>query len=75
MNPSYPYDPELHEPGTPAASGVCSHHGQAGDGDAACTREAVVSFQDRHGQWRSGCSTALEQLVDRGEIAPLGQGA
>jgi len=35
----------------------------------------VVSFQDRHGEWQSGCARALEELVERGEIEPLGQGA
>jgi hypothetical protein len=35
----------------------------------------VVSFRDAEGAWQSGCSSALETLVDAGEIAPLGQGA
>jgi hypothetical protein len=74
MNPSHAYDPELHEPGSVAAQGRCSHH--ADDTAAAgCSGEAVVSFQDRDGQWQSGCSVALEQLVERDEIEPLGQGA
>jgi hypothetical protein len=34
-----------------------------------------VSLQDRHDRWQSGCSLALEQLVESGEIQPLGQGA
>lgn len=75
MNPSYPYDPELHEPGSVAAQGRCSQHGTGSDERGDCTGEAVVSFQDRHGRWQSGCSLALEQLVERGEIEPLGQGA
>jgi hypothetical protein len=74
-NPSFPYDQELHAPGSVAASGRCSQHGQDGAEPGACTGEAVVSFQDRHGRWQSGCSLALEQLVARGEILPLGQGA
>jgi hypothetical protein len=37
--------------------------------------EAVVSYQGADDRWQSGCSLALEQLVERGEIAPLGQGA
>ena len=37
--------------------------------------EAVVSFEDQDAQWQSGCRTALEELVERGEIEPLGQGA
>lgn len=74
MNPSQTFDPELHEPGTPAAAGRCSHHG-AGDSAGPCSGEAVVSFQDEDGQWQSGCSRALEELVEGGEIEPLGQGA
>jgi len=35
----------------------------------------VVSFQDQHGDWQSGCQRALEELVDREEIEALGQGA
>jgi hypothetical protein len=34
-----------------------------------------VSLQDRHDRWQFGCSLALEQLVESGEIQPLGQGA
>ncbi len=78
MNPAYPYDPDMHEPGSPAAQGRCSHHADAdadGADPGACSGAAVVSFQDGHGGWQSGCSVALEQLVDRGEIQPLGQGA
>jgi hypothetical protein len=75
MDPSHAYDPELHEPGTLAASGGCSHHARDEADNASCTGEAVVSFQDRDGQWQSGCATALEQLVAAGEIEGLGQGA
>jgi len=76
MRPSHAYDPDLHDPGTPAAAGGCSHHGGQGQEDQdTCTGEAVVSFQDPHGDWQSGCAAALEQLVARGEIEPLGQGA
>jgi hypothetical protein len=75
MNASRAYDPDLHEPGTPAATGRCSHHADGGSDRETCTGEAVVSFQDPRGQWQSGCSAALSQLVDRGEIEPLGQGA
>jgi hypothetical protein len=35
----------------------------------------MVSFEDADGQWQAGCSAALEQLVESGAIAPLGQGA
>ena len=75
MNPSYPFDPDLHAPGSVAARGLCSQHGQGSDEGGTCTGEAVVSFKDKHDRWQSGCSLALEQLVERGEIQPLGQGA
>ena len=73
MRPSQTFDPELHEPGSEAAQGRCSHHGGSGTGE--CAGEAVVSFQDDDGRWESGCRLALEDLVERGEIEPLGQGA
>ena len=74
MSTTYPFDPALHARDSVAAQGRCSHHG---DSDAAdgCLGEAVVSFQDGQGNWQSGCPLALEQLVERGEIEPLGQGA
>ena len=74
-NPSYPYDADLHAAGSVARAGGCSQHGTDSADRGTCTGEAVVSFQDRHGRWQSGCSLALEQLVERGEIEPLGQGA
>jgi len=74
VNPSYAHDPDLHEPGSLAGSGRCSHHDPGSVGRGACAGEAVVSFQDRDGQWQAGCSLALEELVERGEIEPLGQG-
>jgi hypothetical protein len=74
-NPSYAYDRSRHEPGSVAASGKCSQHDQAGTEHRHCAGDAVVSFEDRDGRWQSGCSLALEQLVQRGEILPLGQGA
>jgi hypothetical protein len=40
-----------------------------------CDDVAVVSFQDGHGRWQSGCQRALEDLVAHAEIEPLGQGA
>lgn len=70
--PSYPFDPGLHEPGTVAADGRCSHH-ETGDPD--CLGEAVVSFHGDDRQWQAGCARALEELVESGEIQPLGQGA
>jgi hypothetical protein len=75
MNASLADDPGLHEPGSIAASGQCSHHAQAGSERLTCTGDAMVSFQDQRGEWQSGCSDALEQLVEAGEIEPLGQGA
>ena len=71
---SHAYDADLHEPGSPAADGQCSYHQQRGGDAAACTGAAVVSYQSGDG-WESGCSAALEELVERGEIQALGQGA
>ena len=75
MNPSYPFDPELHQKGSTAARGRCSWHGAEGTAEAGCPGEAVVSFQDEQGRWQAGCQRALEDLVERGQIEPLGQGA
>lgn len=72
MNLSRTYDPKFHEAGSMASRGQCSHHAQEA---GPCAGEAIVSFQDRDGRWQSGCSLALEQLVEKGEIEPLGQGA
>jgi len=74
MRQSQTFDPSLHPAGSPAAEGACSHHA-AEDPAGVCAGDAVVSFEDRDGQWQSGCRTALEELVRRGEIEPLGQGA
>jgi hypothetical protein len=79
MNQSHVFDPDLHEAGGTAARGQCSYHSadgvDAADGAGGpCAGDAVVSFQDRDGRWQSGCSLALEQLVEQGEIEPLGQG-
>ena len=75
MNPSYPYDPDLHQPGSPAARGRCSWHAAQGMTEVGCEDEAVVSFHDSDGHWQSGCQRVLEDLVAREEIQPLGQGA
>lgn len=75
MNPSQTFDPQLHPAGSAAAEGKCSHHSSEGGGSGPCAGEAVVSFQDGQGRWQSGCSLALEQLTERGDIEPLGQGA
>ena len=72
MSLSQTFDPSLHEVGSAGAEGRCSHHVHRDP--SRCTGEAVVSFQDQDGQWQSGCSLALEQLVKKGEIEPLGQG-
>jgi hypothetical protein len=71
---SHAFDAELHEEGSPAAEGRCSYHLQDGREADACAGAAVVSYETADG-WESGCSTALEELVERGEIQPLGQGA
>ena len=73
MRRSQTFDPSRHPAGSPAAEGACSFH--AADRSADCAGEAVVSFEGQDGQWASGCRTALEELVQRGEIEPLGQGA
>ncbi len=73
--PSRPFDPDLHEPGSAAARGRCSWHGDASGSAPGAEEEAVVSFQDEDGEWRAGCQRALEELVEREEIEPLGQGA
>lgn len=76
MQESYPFDPALYDEGSPARSGACSyHHGEGGDSGSKCDGEPVVSFQDRKGNWQSGCLVAMEELVERQEITPLGQGA
>jgi hypothetical protein len=75
MNLSQTFDPKLYDADSPAAQGQCSHHALGGEDAGPCAGEAVVSFQDHDGRWQSGCSTALEQLVEKGEIEPLGQGA
>jgi hypothetical protein len=77
MNESFAFDPDLYPAGSPAAQGSCSYHGAGGGsgrGDR-CAGEAVVSFQDSDGSWQSGCASALETLVEAGQITPLGQGA
>ncbi len=75
MNPSYPFDPDLYEPGSLAASGRCSHHAQGHGDTGACSGEAVVSFTDQDDRWQSGCARALEELVESGDIQALGQKA
>lgn len=75
MKPSYTFDPKFYEPDSVAAQGLCSQHQRDGVDPDGCMREAVVSFQDRDDRWQSGCSLALEQLVESGEIEPLGEGA
>lgn len=74
MNLSRTYDPTLHAAGSTAAQGRCSYHAPDGEGSGPCSGEPVVSFQDSAGRWQSGCTLALEELVEKGEIEPLGQG-
>jgi hypothetical protein len=75
VKPSHAYDPDLHEAGSVAASGRCSHHESREDEADRCSRTAVVSFEDRPGHWQAGCDRALRELVAAGDIEPLGQGA
>ncbi len=75
MLPSFPFDPDLHEPGSRAAEGRCTQHEPDGPDPGPCDGEAVVSFEGPGDRWRTGCARALEQLVERGDIEPLGQGA
>ena len=75
---SQTFDPSLHAPGSIAADGGCSYHREddgPAPGEVRCAGEAVVSFEDGSGAWQSGCRLALEELVERGEIEALGQGA
>lgn len=66
MHESYPYDAKRHRAGSVAAQGRCSQHGVN-----SCSEPPVVSFQDRHDRWQSGCARALKELTARGEISPL----
>ena len=76
MKASYPFDPDLHEAGSPAAEGRCGYHAEGGPGGGeGCAGEAVVSFEGGQGGWQSWCTAALQELVEREEIEPLGQGA
>ena len=75
VNESYPYDASLHPEGSAAAEGHCEYHASEGVDSEACAGEPAVSFKNGDGHWQSGCVLALEELVERGEIAPLGQGA
>lgn len=63
----YPYDATYHRTGSVAAMDRCSQHGLD-----SCKQPPVISFQDRHNRWQSGCARALKELTARGEIAPLG---
>lgn len=65
MNESYPFEARHHSSGSVAATGRCSQHGVD-----TCSEPAVISFQDRHLRWQSGCGRALDELVARGEVSP-----
>jgi hypothetical protein len=67
VHDSFPYDANYHRPGSVAAQGRCSQHGVG-----SCSEPPVISFQDRHNRWQSGCQRALRELVDRGEISHPG---
>ena len=70
MNESFAYDARYHRPKSVAAAGRCSQHGAD-----CCDETPIISFQDRHNRWQSGCQRALEQLVARVEIsAPIRRG-
>lgn len=75
MQESYPFDPALYDDTSPAAEGACTYHGESDAAATRCTGEPVVSFQDAEGRWQSGCTAAMQELVERDEITPLGQGA
>lgn len=64
MNESHPFDARHHTPDSVAATGRCSQHGVD-----SCSEPAVISFQDRHMRWQSGCARALDELVARGEVS------
>jgi hypothetical protein len=72
---SHAYDPDLHEAGSVAAAGRCSHHESRYGAADECSGAAVVSFEDHPGHWQAGCDRALQELVEAGDIEPLGQGA
>jgi len=63
MQEALPYDARNHQPGTAATAGHCSWHG------TTCAETPVISFQDSHGWWQSGCQRARDELVARGEIS------
>ena len=65
MHESFPYDARYHRPTSVAAAGRCSQHGVD-----SCQETPIMSFQDRHNRWQSGCQRALKELVARGEISP-----
>jgi hypothetical protein len=65
VNRALPYDASRHHPDTVAAAGRCSQHGKE-----VCDEPPVVSFQDRHMRWQSGCARALTELVFRRELLP-----
>lgn len=72
---SYPYSADHHDVGSVASAGRCSWHGWDGRAVESCDGHAVVSFRDDAGTWHSGCATALRELVEQGQLEPLGQDA
>jgi hypothetical protein len=67
MHKAYPYDATYHRNGSVAAMGRCSQHGLD-----SCKEPPVISFQDRHNRWQSGCARAVQELTARGEIVTPG---
>lgn len=65
MHESFPYDAKYHQPDSVAAAGHCSQHGPD-----SCRETPIISFQDLHDRWQSGCQRALDELVARKEISP-----
>lgn len=64
MNPSYPYDAELHQPGSVAAAGTCSQHARtapsAGPARASrwCPSRTATDAGSRGARWRSSSSSS-----------------
>src|SRR4051794_33200872 len=63
MYEALPYEARHHRQGTAAVAGHCSWHG------TSCAEKPVISFEDSHGWWQSGCQSALDELVARGKVS------
>lgn len=60
-----PYLPAHHQPGTRAHDHRCSWHGRE------CLAAPVISFRDKDGSRKSGCSRALTELTTAGDLTIL----